>query len=792
MKDSLVRLATLLSVLLVTTGLHAQDESGPRVREGMYAVAFTKDGAIDVSLSDSRGDAIVQRLRPHVESNIRKPLETVGKPVESNETDLLGESLQIAQHWRVESRELELQYRLYPERDLLTVDVIMKAGDEDWEVRSVDLQGKLSLNAGQTRWLWNNERWQSRLDRPGNNQMRSDFWAAGRSDDGSLAAVLGAMEAESEGQILAAADHDHVAFILRANYGGPGAGKLTIKAGSTARTGRFAILLGDDEHELLEAYGRAVRDLNEIKLYRPIPAGWCSWDAYNWGVSAEKVDTTLDIIEEKKLVDWGLNVMQIDDGWQNGWRVSGDWRVQKQRFPDGLSPIAKRCDEMGLMMGLWVAPFYDEDMHSAVDETGKIKKGSPGWMRNAQPVLTNYPEFMTTSRSGEPTGNYDISMPEFLTHLEDLNHRLTYDYGADYIKTDFIAYGYGIQADRSLPHHTVYRNALKAQRAGMKPGTYWMTCIAHEFKSLGIADAQRIGNDVNGRWKGIHPTLNRAAAWYFMNGNFWWNDLDQLHVHGGMRKRGNEMQPWGLTLDQARAWAGLMALHGSITLTGDRLDNLTPERLDLLRRTWPPTGQTARPIDLFDVATGDKERRWPSIYALELQRDFGHWWIVGLFNWTDEPHERSIRRADLPGVEAGSLLVYDIFERSLLPEMADTCTLPVRPTAGRLLAVHPKPDARPIVLATSRHLMAGAVDLADVTWAPEQKTLSGKSKTLVADEAFWIDIYVPEGMAARDARVADKTVSLKQDGRVARMEFTAPAPTVTWKVRFQADAASAE
>lgn len=72
--------------------------------------------------------------------------------------------------------------------------------------------------------------------------------------------------------------------------------------------------------------------------------------------------------------EMGLDVVQIDDGWQKG--VSGEawlllpdgtnsgyrsfgeefWDLNTEKFPDGLEPLVERAAKRGIHMGLWFAP----------------------------------------------------------------------------------------------------------------------------------------------------------------------------------------------------------------------------------------------------------------------------------------------------------------------------------------------------------------------------------------------------------------------------------------------------
>ena len=65
--------------------------------------------------------------------------------------------------------------------------------------------------------------------------------------------------------------------------------------------------------------------------------------------------------------DLGLDVVQIDDGWQTGVPAPMDadgnrffdenfWEVKQEVFPNGLAPLAAYAKERGVALGLWFAP----------------------------------------------------------------------------------------------------------------------------------------------------------------------------------------------------------------------------------------------------------------------------------------------------------------------------------------------------------------------------------------------------------------------------------------------------
>ncbi len=73
----------------------------------------------------------------------------------------------------------------------------------------------------------------------------------------------------------------------------------------------------------------------------------------------------------------GIDVIQIDDGWQQGrsknsaraggvwngfWNANpGFWNVNRERFPQGLAPIVASAREKNIGFGLWFAPDSSDD-----------------------------------------------------------------------------------------------------------------------------------------------------------------------------------------------------------------------------------------------------------------------------------------------------------------------------------------------------------------------------------------------------------------------------------------------
>ena len=92
--------------------------------------------------------------------------------------------------------------------------------------------------------------------------------------------------------------------------------------------------------------------------------------------------TYFDFNEKKLLAiatsakDLGIELFVLDDGWfgkRDADNCSlGDWVVDKRKLPSGLSGLAEKIREMGLLFGLWVEP-------EMISENSDLFRSHPDW-----------------------------------------------------------------------------------------------------------------------------------------------------------------------------------------------------------------------------------------------------------------------------------------------------------------------------------------------------------------------------------------------------------------------------
>ena len=101
------------------------------------------------------------------------------------------------------------------------------------------------------------------------------------------------------------------------------------------------------------------------------PVIYNSWYATGFDVSEEG---QLKLAEEAKSL--GVELFVIDDGWFSGRKDDhsglGDWFADPHKFPNGLKPMIKKINDMGMQFGLWVEP-------EMVNPQSKLFKKHPDW-----------------------------------------------------------------------------------------------------------------------------------------------------------------------------------------------------------------------------------------------------------------------------------------------------------------------------------------------------------------------------------------------------------------------------
>ena len=527
--------------------------------------------------------------------------------------------------------------------------------------------------------------------------------------------------------------------------------------------------------ELIRDYYRS----RYVPYYRPInkercpspPTGWMSWNVY-FDTAGEKENLDEARVAAKHLRAFGMEIWHIESWQDNSDKLPVSkfhnltLRPNPRQFPHGMKWLADQIRELGFRPGIWTVPFGTGD--KAFYESHK------DW-------FLHHPD-------GKPMRNWcglyvvDPSQEVVRRHMEETHRTMSQEWGYEYFKIDGMSgrsAGYSahfyerdeVRAAFKHPCEDAFRQCVEALRRGIGPDRIWLACQGHYTgPEIGHADAGRLGADI------AHP--NKPPEWHnyvnqarttlnqlFVNNIVWYGDPDTLLV------------PTSTPTPMARLATTVVALPGQMMFAGDKLAELPPERMRLLQQCLPVCD--VRPLDLFPIF------EMCPVWDLKIDRPFGRWDVVSLFNWGDQAVDVEVRfeALGLPG--DGEYLVYDFWARSCRGSARERLTASVPAKGNVLLSVHPL-LGRPQFLSTDRHITQGGVSLADLTWDQSKKVLSGTVR-LVGDFPSELVVFVPEGhkLASASADGADKVSTQANPDRTVTMTLRRPTSgSAKWRMTF--------
>lgn len=502
-------------------------------------------------------------------------------------------------------------------------------------------------------------------------------------------------------------------------------GRLLLAPGQSETLETFAVGSFDDARLGLEAYADALARIYDIRL-PPMPTVHCTW--YVDGASSENVLTGRTDFARQTLTPFGLNVIQIDDGWQLGASKNGPKKVfidhnPQGPYPSGMKPTADRIRKAGLTAGLWLIPFA----------------GS-----SDDPWFADKTEWFAKKPDGKPYDTrwggtcFDLTRADTRAYLKDVIRTITHDWGYTYLKMDGLytgasvnlnyvcdtfredEIGQAVLSDPAVTQIQMMRDSLKLVRDTAGKDVFLLGCCTPQnMRSAGAAfgrvDAMRIGPDNGANWSAMMRGPEFGAWHYFLNRRVWYNDPDPLYVRAS------------LPLEHAQAICSWVTLSGQMNSSSEHYAQLPPERLDLLKRTMPSHTAVARPCDLF-------ESRIPGLWLVTAAAtaDLPRRDVLGLFNWESEEKTLDATTAKIGLAGDGEHIAFDFWNNALTPPFKGRLVQTLRPQSCAVLAVRPV-LGRPQLISTSRHITQGLVDVTEERWDAKTRTLSGVSHVVAND-----------------------------------------------------------
>jgi len=497
---------------------------------------------------------------------------------------------------------------------------------------------------------------------------------------------------------------------------------------------------------------------------RPV-AGWISWFAFFDKVTETDIVETADTLSAV-LLPFGYEYLQIDDGYQRGEGLPELWLQANAKFPRGLGFLPGYIKSKGLKPGIWTnVAFKQADFAAA------------------------HPDWFVTDEAGQPaSGNWiEFSLDASNAQAVDAVVRPVYrglrDMGWEYFKLDALRHlryeGYNAHAGhfertrRSLVR--TYRRYVEAVRQEIGNDVFLLGCWGIRPELIGLIDGCRIGTDGFS-----YAGLAQFNSW---NNIVWRNDPDHIELNEDRYKS---------TL--------VTSLTGSVLLLTDKPELYRTGAAEPARRAAPVLWTV--PGQVFDVdpsrsgelgrvdaeVSGSGSRVFDGslqptcdLFLLEVDRPFENWTVLGR---TGES-VREIKFADLGLDPAPEYYVFEFWAKRLLGSFSGAFPPgPIDPDfRSQALAIRER-KPHPQLIATSRHVTCGGVDLDDVRW--KGGTLSGKSR-MVAGDPYDIFLTEPEGFRLdRFDSPGISVLEAKKDGILLKIRLlSAESRTVDWTAVFK-------
>ncbi len=483
-------------------------------------------------------------------------------------------------------------------------------------------------------------------------------------------------------------------------------------------------------YEVLTEICRIGGKLANVPLNADVIAGWCSWYYYYTKVTENDIIKNLEYF--KRHSDVSVDLIQLDDGYQ---QTIGDWGIDGQfnsKFPHGLKWLVNKIHKASLKAGLWIAPFFS-------NEKSLFYKKYPDWaLRNRQKKIIN-----TCSNWGLRCSGIDLTRSDALEYLKNWGTTITKDWGFDFLKIDFLyasAVLGGMVSNPTFTRAQMIRRGVQAIREGIGESTFLLGCGAPLGPCVGLVNAMRIGMDVKEQWnnqellfynigKVTQPSLKIALRSTiqrsYMHNTWWTNDPDCVIVREDKCR---------LTLDEIILEITVFGLSGGQLLISDDETKISPERMNLLKKLLPPYSppfinqeSQKNNISLQPIPLDMFESKNPSIYARSVNTSFGFRHLCAVINWQNKTISRTLPIQKLLAYDViqqfqtnSKCLIFDFWNEEVLgifDSIDETINIELPKHGCRYLTIVPlsiQKNNELIFISSTLHICQGAREIKEV------------------------------------------------------------------------------
>tara|TARA_R110000787_G_scaffold169559_2_gene282257 strand:+ start:8727 stop:10802 length:2076 start_codon:yes stop_codon:yes gene_type:complete len=194
-------------------------------------------------------------------------------------------------------------------------------------------------------------------------------------------------------------------------------GEIRLAPGEHVVTPKLIVAVSENGFD--ELSGRLHAFARSQSRVVPRPVHFNTWEARYFDFDAASL---VELAAQAAAL--GAERFVLDDGWFTGRRDDtsslGDWEPDADRFPQGLGPLIRNVQSLGMTFGLWVEP-------EMVSRESALYRAHPEW-------VLGYPD--TEAPTGRNQLVLDMSNPDVQNYLFEALSKLLDVGGIEYLKWD--------------------------------------------------------------------------------------------------------------------------------------------------------------------------------------------------------------------------------------------------------------------------------------------------------------------------------------------------------------------
>ncbi|MBT3380937.1 MAG: hypothetical protein HN742_16105 [Lentisphaerae bacterium] len=562
----------------------------------------------------------------------------------------------------------------------------------------------------------------------------------------------------------------------------------------------FTLSLGTCPYAQLESWADRAAERCAPRTWEDVPLGWLGWswvDAFN----VENYEATLlrnCRAMRERLGGHDLRYVWVSIGNLAG-GTPGDWLSWNyENFPSGPEGLAAKLNELGFRLGLWCGPFYIcSALEDTVEELGDALLERDGELMVVRPEWS-YGDHGRLPKAKRPCiYALDPSHPRAQAWIRKVF--TTYrEWGVRYYMIDFLNAGAGAIGPHVYDSHhdqqlvagpEAYQSFLRVIREACGDDTYLLSSSGPMVHNAGIVDAIRTGNDF-GEGRQISPDSFFYPASFVINSSGFWtgplfalrNQACSYYTHRKLyiNDSGNVLTVDSpLPLEDARLHATIHTLGGSPAMVGDDIDRMAPDRLDILRKTFPRPRDVAKPLDLFDTPHPDH----PHLFHRHIATAWGQYHVLAVYNFGAHELRQDIAWEQLGVDPEQQLAVWEFWNQQYVGTFSGSVEAVVPAASVRVYRLTGD-AARPGLLGTDMHILMGEMEVRRCQWDADSMTLFGHAWR-PGTEVGHVFLRAPAGLAVVDPRELWVAKDARDNSLVIKKRLDFAREDNGWSVQFK-------